>query len=199
MSITKLFNIVTVVVAALCLSLLGLGCCTLFLPRMGFSLWCQHYLNASASLFFYGLGLIGLVFLFVLIKKKQTLLARFGVSENQVINLSSGQLKWLNTILFVFACLGPILFTFTFYFAFRGPELIALFCYFVPGTLGVLSSVMLLRINSKTRPKKFASWDLALIILLLCNLCAIGPVYFFARHHFNFRLYEWIAYVLFLW
>ena len=197
MSITKLFNIVTIVVAVLCLSLLGLGFCTLFLPRMGFSLWCRHYLNAPTSLVFYSLGLIGLVFLFVLIKKKQTLLARFGVSENRVINLNSEQRKRLNTILLVFACLGPVLFTFVFYFAFRGPELLTLFLSLVPGILGVLSSVLLLRINSKTYPEKFTFRGLALIMLLLCNLCAVGPVYVFCRSCFNFRLYEWIALVLF--
>ena len=197
MSITKLFNVVTVTVATLCLLLLGLGCCTLFLPRMGFSQWCQYYLNAPMSLFFYSLGMIGLVLLFVLIKKKQTLLARFGVSENQVINLNSEQQKWLNTFFFFFACLGPLLFTFTFYFAFRGPESLMLFFYLVPGTLGFLSSVLLLRINSKTHPKKLTSWGLVLITLLLCNLYAIGPVYSFCTSHFNFRLYEWIAFVLF--
>ena len=121
----------TITVATLCLLLLGLGCCTLFLPRMRFSLWCQQYLNAPASLFFYSLGMIGLVLLFVLIKKKQTLLARFGVSENQVINLNSEQLKRLNTLLFIIAFLGPILFPFTFYFAFQGPDLLAFFCYLI--------------------------------------------------------------------
>ena len=189
----------TIVVAVLCVSLLGLGCCTLFLPRMGFSLWCRHYLNVSTSLFFYSLGMIGLVLLFVLIKTKQTLLARFGVSENQVINLNSEQLKRLNTLLFLIAFLGPILFPFAFYFAFRGPESLTLFFYLVPGTLGFLSSVLLLRINSKTHPKKFTSWGLVLIMLLLCNLYAIGPVYFFCTSHFNFRLYEWIASVIFHW
>ena len=199
MSITKLFNVVTIVVAVLCLCLLGLGCCTLFLPRLRHSLWCQHYLNAPASLFFYSLGLIGLVFLFVLIKQKQMLLARFGVSENQIINLNSERLKRLNTLLFITAFLGPILFTFTFYFAFQGPELLAFFCSLIPGSLGVLSSLLLIKLNPKSSPKKFFSRRLLPIILFFCNLYAIGPLYRFCSSLFNFRIYEWIAYVIFHW
>ena len=199
MSITKLFNVVTVTVATLCLLLLGLGCCTLFLPRMRFSLWCQHYLNAPASLFFYSLGLIGLVFLYVLIKQKQRLLARFGVSENQIINLNSDRLKRLNTLLFIIAFLGPILFTFAFYFAFQGPELLAFFCYLIPGSLGVLASLLLIKLNPKSSPKKFFTRHLLPFILLFCNLYAIGPLYRFCSSFLNFRVYEWIAYVIFHW
>ncbi len=199
MSITKLFNVVTITVATLCLLLLGLGCCTLFLPRMRFSLWCQYYLNAPMSLFFYSLGMIGLVLLFVLIKKKQTLLARFGVSENQVINLNSEQLKRLNTLLFIIAFLGPILFPFAFYFAFQGPELLAFFCYLIPGSLGVLASLLLIKLNPKSSPKKFFTRHLLPFILLFCNFYAIGPLYRFCSSFLNFRVYEWIAYVIFHW
>ncbi len=188
MSITKLFNVVTIAVAVLCLSLLGLGCCTLFLPRMKLSSWWRHYLNAPTSLLFYSLGLIGLVFLFVLIKKKQMILARLGVSENQVINLSSVQRKRLNAILLVFACLGPILFTFTFYFAFRGPELLAFFCYLIPGSLGALSSALLIKRNSKSSSKAF------FIILFFCNLFAVGPLHHFCPSLFNL-IYKLLAYV----
>lgn len=199
MSIAKLFNVVTIAVAVLCLSLLGLGFCTLFLPRMGFSLWCRHYLNASTSLFFYGFGLIGLVFLFVLIKKKQMLLARFGVSENQIVNLNPEQLKRLSTLLFITAFLGPILFTFTFYFAFQGPELLAFFCYLIPGSLGALSSALLIKSGSKSSSKKFFTRHLFLIMLFFCNLYAIGPLYRFCSSLFNFRIYEWLACLLFRW
>ncbi|MBQ3388536.1 MAG: hypothetical protein IJG60_04930 [Thermoguttaceae bacterium] len=173
----KQLNTIFIIVTMLSLVFCGLG---------SYIIW------PAPLMVFYCLGLMGFVFLVILIKRKRWIKSGHGVFKNKKLFCVAKTL--LNLFLITMLFLGPRFFCLGFTMAIGGNSLLFfLFGTMCAGPLGAISGLTFLIINIETF-KKPVAWLglLPLLFLVLVNLYCFLPVYHYVKFFYDVNLVEFI-------